>query len=250
MISRYTGKTFETNSYGKLEVLEDSGGGAVLVRFLDTGYTRTARLGDVKRGKVKDLMRKNLHGIACLGSNIEKFSKEDRHKGYHIYRWMLERCYVESCGSYSRYGGRGVTVCEDWLRFDNFLTWFLLNYREGFHLEKDILSPKGYPMYSPSTCCFVPREINGFFSSTNTLRGEFPLGVYKDEKSGKFVAIMRNGGKERVRLGTHETPDAAFSAYKEAKEKRCKSLAEKYRGVIDENVYLKLMKWECDPFPL
>jgi len=33
---------------------------------------------------------------------------------------MLYRCFNPKHGSYSRYGGAGITVCEDWLKFENF----------------------------------------------------------------------------------------------------------------------------------
>lgn len=34
---------------------------------------------------------------------------------------MHQRCYNEEHASYEKYGGRGITVCEDWWDFDNFL---------------------------------------------------------------------------------------------------------------------------------
>jgi len=34
---------------------------------------------------------------------------------------MLLRCNNPASKSYKDYGGRGITVCESWLKFDNFL---------------------------------------------------------------------------------------------------------------------------------
>lgn len=40
---------------------------------------------------------------------------------YNSWKSMLNRCYRKSAPDYSRYGGRGVTVCERWKDFENFL---------------------------------------------------------------------------------------------------------------------------------
>ena len=34
---------------------------------------------------------------------------------------MIDRCTNKNAANYYRYGGRGVTICERWLRFENFL---------------------------------------------------------------------------------------------------------------------------------
>ena len=33
---------------------------------------------------------------------------------YNIYKGMIRRCYLPSCESYERYGGRGIYICEEW----------------------------------------------------------------------------------------------------------------------------------------
>ena len=44
-----------------------------------------------------------------------------RTKLYRVWAAMLDRCRRESCPRYPDYGGRGITVCERWERFDGFL---------------------------------------------------------------------------------------------------------------------------------
>ncbi len=34
---------------------------------------------------------------------------------------MLVRCFDEECDAYVNYGGRGITVCNEWLKFENFV---------------------------------------------------------------------------------------------------------------------------------
>jgi hypothetical protein len=40
---------------------------------------------------------------------------------YQSWSSMMGRCYVKTSGSYHRYGAKGVTVCERWRVFENFL---------------------------------------------------------------------------------------------------------------------------------
>ena len=54
---------------------------------------------------------------------------------YSIYYAMKDRCYNPKVKNYRNYGGRGITVCEDWLDkekgFINFYNWAIQNgYKE------------------------------------------------------------------------------------------------------------------------
>lgn len=41
---------------------------------------------------------------------------------YSIWHGMVNRCRNKNCESYAHYGGRGIVVCERWLRFENFFS--------------------------------------------------------------------------------------------------------------------------------
>jgi len=41
-------------------------------------------------------------------------------KEYGTWRGMLGRCNNPNAAHYASYGGRGITVCERWLKFENF----------------------------------------------------------------------------------------------------------------------------------
>lgn len=66
----------------------------------------------------------------CLKMESNK-SKENKHRThghskprtptYIVWRGMISRCFHSSASSYKRYGGRGITVCDRWLKFENFL---------------------------------------------------------------------------------------------------------------------------------
>lgn len=85
---------------------------------------------------------------------------------YSLWTHMNRRCYNPSHVSYSRYGAKGVRVCDEWANdYQCFLDWALSNgWQEGLHLDKDIIAEKlELPalLYSPDMCCFVtPKENN------------------------------------------------------------------------------------------
>lgn len=173
---------------------------------------------------------------------------QSRTPEYGLWFNMIRRCY------HTRPFERAYnecSVCDEWLDFSNFKQWFnnLGNgYVEGYHLDKDIIT-KGNTIYSPSTCCFVPIEINSLLTKRQKLRGKYPIGVseFKQNYQIKYKASISKYGSQ-CHLGYFNTPNEAFNAYKIAKEQYIKELAEKYfqEGKITKRVYNALMKYEVE----
>jgi predicted RNA-binding Zn-ribbon protein involved in translation (DUF1610 family) len=166
-------------------------------------------------------------------------------KARSYWRAMLQRCYdpnfLESKPTY-----KGCRVCEEWLTLSNFLKWFEENYKEGYELDKDLLSGKENKVYSPNTCCFLPHELNGLICRCNGLRGMLPIGVRKAAK-GKYKAELRKTMK-KFTFGVFDTPQEAFAAYKREKEAYIKELAQKHydAGNINERVYEAFINYKVE----
>ena len=56
---------------------------------------------------------------------------------YRIWRGIKQRCTNPNYHSYADYGGRGITVCDEWLEFEPFRDWALANgYRDDFTIDR------------------------------------------------------------------------------------------------------------------
>ncbi len=76
--------------------------------------------------------------VSCGCSRIESILTHGLSTNPHYGRWrgMIERCENEKCASYKNYGGRGISVCEEWRDVRNFLKDMEPNYFEGAELDR------------------------------------------------------------------------------------------------------------------
>lgn len=70
---------------------------------------------------------------------------------------MRGRCERPAHHRYRFYGGRGITVCEEWGDFTSFQTWAEANGWQQ-HLELDRKDPDG--PYSPDNCRWIEKRAN------------------------------------------------------------------------------------------
>lgn len=76
---------------------------------------------------------------------------------WHIWRSMIRRCTVTKCAAWENYGGRGITVCPEWLNdFDAFLGDMGRRPSAGHELDRRD-NDLGYNRHN---CRWVSRKIN------------------------------------------------------------------------------------------
>lgn len=185
--------------------------------------------------------RKKIYGVGVNDVQISTKDKENN-KAYKTWKGMIMRCYSAKYQKHKK-SYIGCSVCDDWLYFSNFKKWFDLHYKNGYALDKDILI-QGNKVYSPKSCCFVPRFINSILSNCYA-HGDFKQGVSWNSKRGLFEARVSRYGKDAV-LGLFESENDAFHAYCNAKYDYIKEIAIKAfnNNEIDKKVYDSLLNYK------
>ena len=160
-------------------------------------------------------------------------------KAYGVWALMKNRCYNEKLKD-MRKSYSGVTVCDEWMIFDNFKHWFIENYINGSQIDKDAVSP-GNTIYSPSTCCFVTRHINillpGRKAISNKLTGITPA------KNGFNVKVSNR--YSHYEFKGIKTLEGAIKKYRETKLSviRLEAKLAYSNKEISKTTYQHLINW-------
>ena len=143
MIKDLTGQKF-----GKLTALRPikTGNSVKWACLCDCGNEATVYGYDLQRGRV----------VSC---GCRKIKHGDRYtRLYTIWQSMKKRCTNKNHKFYQYYGGKGITVCREWMEdFTIFKSWSLANgYTDDLTIDR-IDSSKGY---SPENCQWITAEEN------------------------------------------------------------------------------------------
>lgn len=140
----------------------------------DCGNIKPVRAGALKSG--------NTTSCGCAHSE-EVRERMTRHgmkhtRLYRIWQGMLRRCDNPKRKDFKDYGGRGITVCEEWKKcFTAFRDWSLSNgYRDDLTIDR----VNNNEMYSPENCRWVDMETQ----NKNKRHGENP---YRDAMTGRYT---------------------------------------------------------------
>lgn len=102
---------------------------------------------------------------------------------YAVWQHMKNRCYVETSEDYSRYGARGITMCDRWK--NSFM---------AFHIDMGDIPFKGAQLdredndgdYTPDNCRWVTRLVNIRNSTVTKLNEAYVRMMRQLYKTGLF----------------------------------------------------------------
>lgn len=138
--------------FGRLTAIEYSGrssdGQAKWKCICDCGTIAFSSSGNLRSGRMKScgcLRREN--GV----KHALSMTKHGQYKSrlHRIWNTMKNRCQNPNVHNYESYGGRGITVCDEWQRFEPFYEWAMSNgYRDHLTLDRK----DNFAGYSPDNC--------------------------------------------------------------------------------------------------
>ena len=160
---KFIGDRFTTNEGFTIEIIDYMDRHNVLIKFINNpSYQIYSTMQNIKNGQIKYPYLKTVYGIGYYGDGKYK-ARIDNCKTEQYVRWfsMFNRCYSEKYHE-EQPSYKECSVSEDFHNFQNFANWYDRNIYECIYpleLDKDLLV-EGNKIYSPSTCCFIPKEIN------------------------------------------------------------------------------------------
>lgn len=129
----------------------------------------------------------------CFGvEKLVKWNKDNntthglsKHSLKRVRDSIKYRCYNPNGINYHRYGGRGITICDEWLNsLEVFATWALNNgWKKGLQIDR--IDNDGN--YEPNNCRFVTSAVNNQNKSNNVLNLKEARAIYYSEMGNKSL---------------------------------------------------------------
>ena len=158
--------------------------------------------------QVNDIKSGNIRSCGCLvGKNMTHGLTYN--KFYKTWKGMRGRCINPKDKAYKNYGGRGITVCEEWMDVTNFVAWAEATHPniEGVSLDR-IDNDAGY---SPENCRWADattQAINQRMMKNNT---SGYVGVGFNKSKGRWEASLKLNNIYKY-IGRFKTIEEAVQA--------------------------------------
>lgn len=144
----------------------------------------------------------NTKSCGCLHKDHVTTHGSSKTKLYKVWTAMKQRCLQPTCDAYIDYGGRGITICSEWLNdYTIFHTWAMTN---GYQQGKTIDRRNNNMGYSPNNCRWTNQMTQRRNSRKSQKRTSIYKGVCWHKQNKKWFAYITVKGKS-ISLGTHDS---------------------------------------------
>lgn len=120
------------------------------------------------------------------------YADKTKQKLHEVWRHMLHRCTNKNHFAYKDYGGRGISVCDEWHSFSNFYEWAISS---GFSLGLTLDRIDVNKGYEPNNCRWATWKEQGNNRRTNvfvTFNGKTQsMSMWADELGITREALYR-----------------------------------------------------------
>lgn len=115
-------------------------------------------------------------------------------KIHGLWKGIKSRCFNKNHIHYDKYGGRGITICDKWLLFENFYDWAIKNgYKEGLSIDR--IDNNGN--YEPSNCRWTTQKEQNS-NKRNNVFIDYKGKTYTLSELARNVGINRKTLKRRI----------------------------------------------------
>jgi hypothetical protein len=159
------------------------------------------------------IVTKNTKSCGCHKSQAT-IDRNYRHglKGHPVYlawKHIKQRCYNPKVAQYKDWGGRGITICDEWK--DNpkvFYDWAVSNgWEEGLTIERIEVDGN----YCPENCKWIPLNQQVYNQHIRRTNKSGYVGVSWKRNSNAWTAQI-SVKYEKIYLGIFKTPEEAKQA--------------------------------------
>jgi hypothetical protein len=158
-------------------------------------YHRCKNKGCVNPDHLYEMKRGKRQIIAELSNQFSMTEKELQNL-YSIWKAMLGRCTNSNDKDFARYGGRGITICENWLDFANFVKDMGLRPSKLYSIDR-VDNDKGYNKEN----CRWATLIEQAFNKSTTVKVMFNDQQLSLKEACRLSGISYHTARSRIKAG-------------------------------------------------